>query len=124
MNRQRPDCFDLSLFILLGLLLLGLLLSAQSYALPEDREKPINLEADSASFDQNTGVSIYQGNVVVTQGTMYLAADKATVYLQGGEFQKMEAVGKPTQFRYQPTGMSVGLPKPMLRPATNAALIL
>ena len=73
-------------------------------ALPEDREQPIHLQADQASFDQRTGVSVYQGHVEVSQGTMYLAADKATVYFdENGVFQRMEAVGSPTQFRYQPS---------------------
>ena len=77
---------------------------AFSNALPEDREQPINLQADQASFDQRTGVSVYQGRVEVSQGTMYLAADKATVYFdQDGVFQRMEAVGSPTRFRYQPS---------------------
>ena len=73
-------------------------------ALPEDREQPIHLQADQASFDQRSGVSIYEGNVEVTQGTMYLAAHKATVYFdQNGVFQRMVAEGGPTQFRYQPS---------------------
>ena len=70
--------------------------------LPEDREKPINLEANSAQFDQISGVSTYQGNVVVTQGTMRLTADIAKIYIREGEFRRMEAEGNPTTFRYQP----------------------
>jgi lipopolysaccharide export system protein LptA len=101
MNRLslNPSKFGLFLFLLSGILMIPV----SSQALPEDREQPINLEADSASFDQNTGISIYEGNVVVTQGSMYLAADKATVYIEGGEFQRMEAVGSPSRFRYKPT---------------------
>ena len=84
----------------LGLFMLAAVTTA--YPLPEDREQPISLEANSASFDQNTGVSVYRGNVVVTQGSMYLAADKATVYFKNSQFVKMEAAGAPTRFRYRP----------------------
>ena len=74
-----------------------------AHALPEDRKQPIDLEAESASYDQNTGISVYQGNVIVTQGSMYLAADKATVYFRDNQFVKMEAAGTPTRFRYRPS---------------------
>lgn len=81
-----------------------ILLPVLAFALPEDRKQPINLQANEASFDQRTGVSIYQGQVEVSQGSMKLAADKATIYFnQDGVFQRMEAVGKPTRFSYQPS---------------------
>ncbi|MEZ5594195.1 MAG: lipopolysaccharide transport periplasmic protein LptA [Gammaproteobacteria bacterium] len=84
-------------------LFLFIALPLQLSALPEDRQQPIHLQANKASFDQRSGVSIYEGQVEVTQGTMYLAADKATVYFdQNGVFQRMVAVGGPTRFRYQP----------------------
>ena len=71
-------------------------------ALPEDREQPIQIEADSAELDQNAGVITYTGNVVVVQGTMRLAADTGKIFLEEGEFQRMEATGSPTTFRYKP----------------------
>ena len=83
-------------------LLLGMLLPSLVLALPEDKDQPIHLEAKSAQFDQNTGISTYTGNVVVTQGTMRLTADVAKIYIQNGAFQRMEASGAPTTFRYQP----------------------
>lgn len=73
-------------------------------ALPADRSQPIHLQADRASYNQRTGVSTYSGHVEVSQGSMYLAADKATVYFDAaGSFQHMEAVGNPAHFRYQPS---------------------
>jgi lipopolysaccharide export system protein LptA len=80
------------------------LIASSVHALPEDREQPIHLQANEASFDQRTGISIYQGRVEVSQGSMYLAADKATVYFdENGVFQRMVAVGGPTQFKYKPS---------------------
>lgn len=81
----------------------SLLLPVWTFALPEDRDQPIQLEADSASFDQRSGVSEYSGHVAVSQGTMHLAADKATIIFDdNGVFQRMEASGNPTRFRYKP----------------------
>lgn len=71
-------------------------------ALPEDRDQPIQIEADSAELDQNAGVITYNGNVVVVQGTMRLVADTGKIFLQEGQFQRMEATGSPTTFRYKP----------------------
>jgi hypothetical protein len=37
-------------------------------ALPEDRNQPIQLEASRGQIDQKTGVSVYEGNVVISSG--------------------------------------------------------
>jgi lipopolysaccharide export system protein LptA len=88
----------------LALLTVPLLAYVSSIALgmPQDREQPIQLEADRAELDQKTGVSVYQGNVVITQGSMRLAADKATVFTDNGVFQRIEAMGQPVTWRYKP----------------------
>ena len=46
------------------LLALGLLaLAGNALALPSDRDQPVKVAADSASFHQKTGVAIYKGHV-------------------------------------------------------------
>ncbi len=80
-----------------------LLLPGWLYALPEDRNQPIQLEADRGQLDQKTGTSIYEGNVVIIQGSMHLNSDTATVYTQNGQFQRIEAFGKPAAWRYKPS---------------------
>ncbi len=72
-------------------------------ALPEDRNQPIQLEAGRGQIDQKTGVSVYEGNVVITQGSMRLTADTVTIYVKDNNFQRMEATGNPTNLRYKPT---------------------
>lgn len=88
-----------SISLLVGL---GFLAPVSVHGLPEDREQPIRLEADRAQLDQNTGVSVYEGNVIITQGSMRLFADTATIYVTEGEFERMEAKGNPVRFRYKP----------------------
>lgn len=72
-------------------------------ALPEDRSQPIQLEASRGQIDQKTGVSVYEGNVVITQGSMRLTADTVTIYIKDDNFQRMEATGNPANLRYKPT---------------------
>ena len=79
----------------------ALLLPGWLYALPEDRNQPIQLEADRGQLDQKTGTSIYEGNVVIIQGSLHLTSDTATVYTQNGQFQRIEAFGKPATWRYK-----------------------
>jgi lipopolysaccharide export system protein LptA len=71
-------------------------------ALPEDRNQPIQLEASRGQLDQKTGISVYEGNVVITQGSMRLTADTATIYVKDSSFQRMDAVGSPANLRYKP----------------------
>ena len=88
---------SLSLFFVLGLLW-----SVLAQGLEDDRDKPIQLEADRARLDQKSGVSVYEGNVMITQGSMRLAADTVTVYVENGVFQRMEAQGSPAKFQVKP----------------------
>ncbi len=55
-----------------------------TYALPEDRELPIDIVSDKGEYFQEEGYGIYTGNVVLTQGTLEIKADKATFYLKEG----------------------------------------
>lgn len=87
-----------------ALLAIGLFIAVptSTLGLPEDREKPIQLEANRAQLDQKTGTSIYEGDVVITQGSMRLTANTVTIYTRDGTFQRMEAVGNPATLRYKP----------------------
>ncbi len=94
MNRRTADIL---------LLAAGLALAAGSAAaLPEDRQQPVNLVADRAELNQQTGVAVYEGNVIVTQGTMRLTGDRVVVYTKDGQFQRMESFGKPSTFKQKP----------------------
>ena len=53
-------------------------------------------------LDQKTGISVYEGNVTISQGSMRLVADTATIYVKDNNFQRMDAVGSPASLRYKP----------------------
>tara|TARA_R110002072_G_scaffold2252_3_gene18625 strand:+ start:7165 stop:7689 length:525 start_codon:yes stop_codon:yes gene_type:complete len=69
----------------LPLLLITLLVSPWGYGLTSDRDQPISIEADSAFVDDANGVTIYEGNAFITQGTLNIAADKVKVIMSDSE---------------------------------------
>ena len=72
------------------LLAAGLLafLSVNAHAEKADREKPINIEADRVSLDDITKVQVFEGNVILTQGTTQLRTSKLVVTQDADGFQK------------------------------------
>lgn len=72
-----------------------LVLALAAHAEKGDREKPINLEADRVSMDDINKVQIFEGNVVMTQGTMQIQTSKLVVTQDSDGFQKGVATGGP-----------------------------
>lgn len=85
--------------------LLCLLLPAAGHAERADRDKPINLEADTVNLDDANKVSVYQGNVQLTQGTLLIRADKLVVKEDAAGMQHATAYGNPASFRQKREGM-------------------
>lgn len=76
-----------------------LLLALGARAEQADRDKPINLEADTMDVNDATKISVYQGNVRLTQGTLLILADKLVVKQDDGGFSTGTAHGNPASFR-------------------------
>lgn len=78
-----------------ALALATLLLANPLTALAEraDREKPINLEADRITIDDVKKVQVYEGNVILTQGTLQIRASRLVVTQDADGFQKGSAIG-------------------------------
>ncbi len=84
---------------ILLLFFMALFLSNSALALSTDREQPINIEANTASIDNIKGVAIYEGDVIVTQGSIRLTAEKVTLnYSKKQEIEKLIAEGKIARF--------------------------
>ena len=68
---------------------------AASPALAEraDREKPITLEANRISVDDVKKVQVYEGNVVLSQGTLVIRSDRIIVTQDADGFHKGVATG-------------------------------
>ena len=58
---------------------LGLFVSLNAKAESADRDKPIELEADTVTVNDAKKTSTYTGRVILTQGTLVIHADKLIV---------------------------------------------
>lgn len=84
------------------LLLLLMLPALAAQALPNDRDQPIHIAADKALRDEKQGITVYTGNVRMSQGSMELEADKLTIYQIDDDADKIVAEGNPAKMRQQP----------------------
>jgi lipopolysaccharide export system protein LptA len=70
-----------------------------------DRDKPVNVEADRMTVDDNRQVSVFEGRVVVTQGTMQIRGDRVVVRQDSDGFQFGTATGNLATFRQKREGV-------------------
>jgi lipopolysaccharide export system protein LptA len=89
---------------LLAALALCLGLAAPAQAERADRSKPINLESDSMRIDDAQKISVFEGKVVMTQGTLSIRADRITVRQDKDGHQYGSASGNLASFRQKRDG--------------------
>ena len=80
------------------------LLTSPAHAEKADRDKPVNLEADMVTLDDIKKVSVYQGNVILSQGTLMLRADHMQVTQNATGLDRISATGRPVAFRQKVDG--------------------
>lgn len=90
---------SLSVVLLLALLSAGPVLAERA-----DRDKPVNLEADRATVENANRTSVFTGNVVLTQGTLIIRADKMVVKEDSSGFRHATAFGNLVSFRQKRDG--------------------
>ena len=76
-----------------------LLFSSSVFAEKADRDQPTQVEANKMSADDARRLNVFEGNVVVTKGTIRLTADRLVVRQDAEGFQFATATGKPARFR-------------------------
>lgn len=79
-----------------------LLASATAVALPDDREKTISIESDSAERNEKTGLTVYRGNVIISQGSILIEADEITLHYQDKKISRIECTGTPASYQQRP----------------------
>ena len=96
----RPLCW---------LALAAMLASAPALAERADRNKPMSIEADQpGSVDLQRQVVIFNGNVVISQGTMLLKADRVELRERPDGYREAKAIGsagRPASFRQKRDGV-------------------
>ena len=82
-------------------LLLGLM-SCPVSALESDAEQPINIDSNTATYDDATATSTYTGNVISVQGSIRVNSDKLVVYFVNGDAEKLVFTGNKAKFKQTP----------------------
>jgi lipopolysaccharide export system protein LptA len=83
-------------------LLLGFF-SAGAFALETDKDQPITIDSNTATYDDTAATSIYTGNVVSIQGSLRVESDKLVVYFKDGDAEKLVFTGNKARFKQTPS---------------------
>ena len=78
------------------------LLASLAVALPDDRNQPIKITADTATRDERAGETRYAGNVILTQGSMEIHASDLTIMHTAEQADLIVATGNPATMVQQP----------------------
>ena len=75
------------------------LVAPSVFALPEDRDQPIEIAADNAVINEKQNQAEYTGAVLVTQGTMKLEGELVNLKTNlAGEVETFISKGQPARF--------------------------
>ena len=81
-------------------LFLALLACGPTHARDTDRRDPLNVRAATVNVDEKSGIAVYRGNVVMTQGSLRLEADRLEVRTdKNRRLQTLIATGRPARLR-------------------------
>ena len=80
-------------------LVIALLGATAAHAEQADSTKPIEIEANRMSADDARRMNVFEGNVVVTRGTLNIRADRIVVRQDAEGNQYATATGNPVRFR-------------------------
>ncbi len=105
MRKMTPHPLKLKDLIAALVVVSTMAFSPAALALKSDADKPIEIESDSADFNQQQSIYSYRGNVKLRQGTRRLWADVLHVYTaDGGGIDKVIATGNVAKFRQRQDG--------------------
>ncbi len=83
---------------------IGMLFIKPVLAEKADKDQPVHLESDRATVQEANKLATFTGNVVLTQGTLIIRADKMTVKEDANGFQHATAFGNLASFRQKRDG--------------------
>ena len=81
-----------------------LLWTPPAHAERADRDKPVNLEADRVTVDDAKQTAFFEGNVILTQGTLMIRGDRMVVQQDADGFKYGTAHGNLASFRQKREG--------------------
>ena len=75
------------------IILIGIMFTSVTYALPGDSEQPIEIEAESVMVDETSGFNEFIGNAEVRQGSLLMTAEIIQVQTNIDGVESMLAKG-------------------------------
>lgn len=75
-----------------------------AWGLSSDRDQPIQIEADRVLLDEKTGLSVYEGNIFMQQGSLMMHGSRMSVQLRDNQVESITIDGKPATFSQRPDG--------------------
>ncbi|ASV36744.1 lipopolysaccharide transport periplasmic protein LptA [Pseudomonas sp. NS1(2017)] len=73
--------------------------SVSAWALPNDSEQPIRIQANDAQLDDKQGVATYSGDVIIIQGSMKITGNTVTLTrTPAGDIDVVTSVGNLAYF--------------------------
>jgi lipopolysaccharide export system protein LptA len=78
---------------------LALALALPAWAEKADRDKPTQIEANRMSADDAKRMNIFEGNVVLTKGTIAVRAERIVVRQDAEGYSFTTATGSPVRFK-------------------------
>jgi lipopolysaccharide export system protein LptA len=82
-----------------ALALAALQAAGSAHAEKADKDKPTEIESNRMMSDEARRMSIFEGSVVLTKGTLVVRADRLVVRQDADGFQHVTATGDPVRFR-------------------------
>jgi lipopolysaccharide export system protein LptA len=95
-----------------------LTLSIATFAEKADKSKPAVIDSEKASVNEVTQTRVFDGNVVITKGTMVIKAERVEVKVDVEGYQTMVATGtagKPATFKQKREGLDETIEAEALR---------
>ena len=99
------SCIEHQQWPYLILLACCLVTPATGLAERADRDKPVNIEADTVTVDDNKQTATFIGKVVLTQGTLVIRGDRMVVQQDADGFKYGVAYGDLASFRQKREGL-------------------
>ncbi len=79
-----------------------------AFALSTDKQQDIEIEADTAEMNDIKGITIYRGDVVVTQGSIRMTGHTMTVHFNDNDDMELVIMqGTPATYRQLPDDSKV-----------------
>ncbi len=101
---DAPKTFFFAAQCIRNTLLALLFCCLSAHAERADRGKPVNLEADRVTLDDAKQTASFEGNVVLTQGTLVIRGDRMVVLQDADGFKYGTAYGNLSSFRQKREG--------------------